>query len=347
MPKCASPRESSGLTTCVWRVSLPVLLSVVLVACGSDSPLPSDVFAMRSISIDSRTLSLIPGDQQRVLVKVAAHGPQIELSAEDVPAGLSVSFEPRVLAPGLTSSVMTIIAGPPVEATIRIRAASSDGMTTTTQGTAAVTVSVRCPGYAVPTMCPPFPTGGDLSVTGIVRERTMDGLRPVEGVKVWAWVQRQTNGYSAGGVISGAGGAYTFGILPVSFVVFQAWGSEWDQPCGAGVQLTGNGQTVDIEVVSISRPIYDPTPAAPGITGLVYEQTAAGRLPVAGARVWLEAPVEVYTATTTTDTEGRYSFCRVPPITTYASVWKDGYAPLWKPVSPSGVSVTDFEITRK
>jgi hypothetical protein len=335
-------RASATPTTSVWYAAAICAATAALSACGSDSPPPTGVTQTRTISVETPVVSLVPGGQQRIAIGVEPEGPTIELHADDVPAGLTVSFEPRVLAPGVKSSVMTIVAGPPVDGAVTIRAASSDGSGFITQGKATVTVSVKCPGYAIPTLCPPFPTGGDLSISGVVRERTADGLKPAQGVSVWAWVQRPTNGYSAGGVLSGSGGVYGFSVLPVSLVVLQAYSAEWDQPCGAALQLTGPGQTVDIEVVATRRPIYDPSPPAPGMTGVVY----ADGVPVAGARVWFEAPIEVYTATTTTDEQGRYSVCRLPGITSFASVYKDGYAPAYKQLPGSGVTVMDFNLAR-
>jgi len=273
----------------------------------------------------------------------------ITLSAEGLPAGMSASFAPETLPPGMTRSIMTIVAGPPVEGMVTIRASSNDGQSgVTTQSTARIAIRVSpCPGYAIPDRCPPFPTGGDLAITGVVRERTAEGVRPAEGVSVWAWVQRPTNGYSAGRVTSGPGGEYVFPTLPPSFVVLQAGGGAWVQPCGASVQLAGSGQVMDIEVVSKSRPIFDSSPEAPGITGVVYEQAADGRRPVAGAIVFFETLFEIVAATTTTDEQGRYSLCRLPTTASYITPYLPGYAVTPKPVTVSGVMVMDFELVRQ
>ena len=56
-----------------------------------------------------------------------------------------------------------------------------------------------CPGYADPSNCPPFPTGGSGTISGVVSERTSDGLRPLVGVTVFAWVDLGDHGYARGG----------------------------------------------------------------------------------------------------------------------------------------------------
>ncbi len=214
------------------------------------------------------------------------------------------------------------------------------------------TVSVTgggCPGYAIPSSCPPFPTGGSSFITGVVRERSAEATRPVGGASVWAWVQFPDHGYSAGRVQTNANGEYRFPNLPNALIVMQTGGGGYDQPCAAVFQLAGSSGTADLEVVSDTHPIFDPHPAPPALTGVVYENTASGRQPVPGARVFFETTLfDVVAATTTTDELGRYSLCRLPSLSSFVTPVKAGYITAGTAVSvASGSGVTEMDIELK
>ena len=322
---------------------------IALSSCTSDASGPIDLETIRPISVDMPLVSMSPGESRQVVVHASENGPSVMLSAEGLPAGLVASFSPATIAPGVTQSVMMLTATQsPLDATLTVRASSIDGAgTARTQGTATFQVSVRgCPGYAVPNDCPPFPTGGGLSINGLVREKTVAGVNPLGGVAVWAWVQRPTNGYQRGSVRSAADGTFSITTLPASAVTLQAYSSEWDQPCASIIELNGEGQRADVDLVSTERPIFDPFPDRPAITGVVYELTAAGRKPVAGARIWFETLIEVGVATTTTDEQGRYSLCRLPTSSSLLTPYKPGYAGMYKVVSVAGLMEIDLEIVK-
>lgn len=204
-----------------------------------------------------------------------------------------------------------------------------------------------CPGYAIPDRCPPFPTGGNNVITGSVVERTREGTRPRPYARVWAWVQRSNNGYSAGSVRTDGDGNYRFPTLPDAFIVLQAGADGYDQPCASTLHLTSNGAQATIEVVSETAPVYDPDPPAPALRGVVYEMTPGGRLPVAGARVFVETLFEIVAATTMTDEQGRYSLCRLPTTGTYVTPVKKGYVLKGTDVALAGVMTIDLEMTRQ
>src|SRR5688572_6534778 len=206
-----------------------------------------------------------------------------------------------------------------------------------------------CPYYAVPSDCPPFPTGGDRSISGLVVERIDGDTRPRQGQSLWAWVEfPDGRGYSAHRVQTDANGAYRFPSLPSGVVVVvQAFGGGFDQPCAAVVQLGATDVTVDVEVVSQSNPIVEANPSPPSLTGVVYENTAAGRQPVAGALVYFETLFDEIAARTTTDEHGRYSLCHLPDINTFVSSYKAGYQYTPIAVAVSGAMTMDLEMKRK
>ena len=189
-----------------------------------------------------------------------------------------------------------------------------------------------CPGYADPSNCPPFPTGGSGTISGVVSERTSDGLRPLAGVTVFAWVDLGDHGYARGGTRVDAAGRFSVALLPNATIMLQGFLAGYDQPCAVTVSLGGSA-TADIELVSRDHPLPDLATVSPAIKGVVYEMTPTGKQPVAGARIYIDQMMDLISATTTTDENGRYAVCRIPTFgwgqTVYAV--KDGYqmAQIW------------------
>lgn len=206
-----------------------------------------------------------------------------------------------------------------------------------------------CPGYAIPTSCPPFPTGGTNVISGVLLERTLSGTRPFAGGSVWAFVYLGNRGYSAGRAATNANGEYRFPLLPDALVVMHGGGGKYDQPCASVVSLLTPSATADVEVVSEDAPIVDEDPPPPALFGVVYEMTANGRQPVPQARVFFEAPYEgVVAATTTTDQSGRYSLCRLPSLGSFVTPVKQGYLIAGRSVSiTGGVIQLDLEMRRQ
>jgi Big-like domain-containing protein len=207
-----------------------------------------------------------------------------------------------------------------------------------------------CPGYAIPSSCPPFPTGGANAITGVVSERTAEGLRPLPGAVVYAWVQFSDHGYSRGGVESDAGGRYRIDLLPNTLIHLQGWAAGYNQPCGNVVILSGSEATVDIELVSENHPLPDAATAPPVVTGVVYEKVSDTRTPLAGVTMFFETWWDLVSATTTTDANGRYAMCRLPDLSypQVVSALKEGYKTQSQPVFVERAMRTelDFELSR-
>jgi hypothetical protein len=86
----------------------------------------------------------------------------------------------------------------------------------------------------------------------------------------------------------------------------------------------------------------------PLLTGLVYETTPAGRLPVAGASVEADDSIGLVIATTMTDANGRYQLCNLPALRTFdVYAWKDGYGLTDVPaLQTDPLTTIDIEIGR-
>jgi hypothetical protein len=97
---------------------------------------------------------------------------------------------------------------------------------------------------------------------------------------------------------------------------------------------------VDIELVTLAsldtsdapRPQFS---SPPTLTGVLYEVTATGREPVAGADLWAELPgaIDVYVAHSRSDRDGDFFLCKLPQDSKVL-VSKDGYLDQW--VGPIG-----------
>ena len=117
---------------------------------------------------------------------------------------------------------------------------------------------------------------------------------------------------------SGADGRYELTALPESArVIVQVYKEGYFQQCAAPpVQMTADAG-VDVEL--IPRALISASPGSvtnkPGfrsISGVIYENTPTGRLPVPGVFVAYEHTDSSPGATTLSDVNGRYLLCGIP-----------------------------------
>lgn len=161
-------------------------------------------------------------------------------------------------------------------------------------------------------------------------------------------------GYHAGHPLTDASGHFSLSNEPVGTALIFAYKDGWRQPCATVFDINGN---TSHDVFLVSDPSYVGTalPAelttAPTLTGIVYETTAAGRVPVAGAAVGVEVEPDLPTATTMTDANGRYLICGLPsgtkgfPALLSLSAGKGGYVTTDLATTLSGsVTTLDVEI---
>ena len=337
------------------RKSRPSILMTVLGAAGVTScdgvtePPPG----VNNISLSVTSLTLAPGTSEQVAVTISPQT-SVRLTLTGMPAGVRATFSPDFLPEGETRSTLTVAADSaagPSEVTLTLRAVAGGPANSGASIQATTSLRLRvteCPGYAIPTNCPPFPTGGSSVIRGTVVERSRESIRPAAGASVWAWVQYPNgNGYSAGRIQTDSLGVYQFGGLPNALIVMQTAAPGFDQPCASIVQLAGPSATANLELVSQANPIAEADPPRPSLVGTVYEITASGRQPVPGARVYFETLFEIVAATTTTDQLGRYSFCRLPSFDSFVTPVRSGYVTSSRAVSVSGRVEMDLEMKRQ
>ena len=215
---------------------------------------------------------------------------------------------------------------------------------TVVTGPATTGPSSGCPGYADPTHCPPFPTGGSNSISGIVTRWTNGAASTASGIRVSGYVFKlDGSGYSMGWVVADTTGRYTVTGVPDGMVVLYAYIEGGSQPCAAIASLRGANATSDIEVVTPGGGKRPGSPTdSPTLSGTVYINTPAGRQPVVGAYVEFEYFPDLVTATTTTDEHGHYTLCRLPKSgSLYVS---SGQSPQYFAVTLTGDQVLDVEV---
>lgn len=186
-----------------------------------------------------------------------------------------------------------------------------------------------CPGYAIPSQCPPFPTGGSSSISGTVRGWTDDGLKPVGSATVWAWIQQAGFGYARGATPADENGRFTITLLPNDGGLLQLFASAPDflQACGRLTSTTAQ-TTTDIEMISPGHQ-PDASMGLPRVSGVVYETINGVRTPVENAWVVLDTAMGMglIAAETFTGADGKYALCRIHSLGMGQVIqgYKEGY----------------------
>ena len=149
-----------------------------------------------------------------------------------------------------------------------------------------------------------------------------------------------------------ADGRFRATDLPDSRILLWVGGkqSEYLQPCAVSVDVQGD-VTRDIEVVAVEtlsslaapRPL---TARGTTLTGTVYETTAAGRQPLADARIEVDQ-YDIPVAHTRTDLSGHYFFCDLPVKGLEIFFGKPGYASLSHVPGDAVPPTIDIELTRQ
>ncbi|MFN2603342.1 MAG: Ig-like domain-containing protein [Gemmatimonadaceae bacterium] len=216
------------------------------------------------------------------------------------------------------------------------------------------TQQTSCPGYAIPSECPPFPTGGRGTISGVISERTPNGLRALGDATVFAWIQNPDgSGYARGGTQSNSDGKFTVTLLPAGMIILEGYAPGYDHPCANTVTFDGSTATENIELVAQSHPMPDAATTRPVIKGVVYETTVDGKKPIPGARVFFDpmGGMGLVAAITTTDENGRYAFCNVTPALPgwgqRIDAVKAGYVTNGQDVSAYGDTETTVDIELK
>lgn len=183
----------------------------------------------------------------------------------------------------------------------------------TTGETAANPPKSACPGYADPNHCPPFPTGGQYTVTGTVKEWTAEGLKPLSGAKVFGWVKGSGFGYVAGGLESDANGNFSIPMVPALPLQLQVSLNGYSMPCGKLIQVSETNAPVELIAARNDAPFVGGTDL-PRVSGTVYKVENGKRVPLAGAWVGVETFMDLMAAWTFTNSEGKFSLCNLPEL---------------------------------
>jgi hypothetical protein len=166
----------------------------------------------------------------------------------------------------------------------------------------------------------PKPDGPRI-VSGTVLDQ-VDG-RPVSGANVNAWVQIPGFAYSYmwanGARYSDEVGRYRLESIPDGAQVnVQVWKAGYAQQCAAPRLLMTADASLDVSLVlktALSADIRSLPPMPAGyraISGVIFENTPAGRHPLAGAFVDYEPFEDFPAAMASSDQEGRYVLCGIP-----------------------------------
>ena len=182
--------------------------------------------------------------------------------------------------------------------------------------------------------------------TGVIRRASVN-----------LWVQQSQQGYSYwwvhGPLRSDDLGLFEAPDLPDSHVSVDARKDGYMQPCAVTSDVRGD---VSVRVELMPKSAFDvvtaPRPqlaVEPSVSGVVFETSATGRQPVAGAVVWLEETMGITYANTLSDRSGGYFVCNVGSLPTAAwlTVSKDGFKNRSVgPVNSSETGVIDIELER-
>ena len=183
------------------------------------------------------------------------------------------------------------------------------------------------PSRLAPPVSPTAPTAPtDLyTVSGTVYENGPDGVRPLPGAGVNAWVQHQSGGYSYwwghGRLYADAAGRYQLrGLAAGVTVQLDVWTVPQThvQQCAAPrlrVEADTNLDTHMVPITNVSAsPASVPAPARGfrHVSGVIFEMARGEKRPVAGAFVDYEPFMDFPAAVTISDSEGRYLLCGLP-----------------------------------
>jgi hypothetical protein len=174
----------------------------------------------------------------------------------------------------------------------------------------------------------PGPTSGIYQVTGRVVERTREGVRPVGDAGVNLWVDGGNYGYSywwANGQVHSSGdGTFQMPNLPAASGWAQAWKDGYVQQCAVPLQSLTTNPSVEVALVARGNLSIDPasvSTSVPGriVTGRILQSDSPDPRPATDAFINYEPFMEVPTAATYSDSDGRYLLCGVADGT--IAVW--------------------------
>lgn len=139
--------------------------------------------------------------------------------------------------------------------------------------------------------------------------------------------------------------------VPTSDLSFLVIKDGFVQPCGFRATATQDIQ-VRIEMLPVSafNTLHAPRPQTsfePSITGVVFENTANGRVAIDDVHLWAEDYLGIGRARTRSDLSGGIYMCNLPKDT-YLYFGKSGYESVWVgPIDPTQPLVLEVEMKRE
>jgi hypothetical protein len=213
------------------------------------------------------------------------------------------------------------------------------------------TTPTRAPAQSSPSASPP-PVAQNATVSGVVWRHAADGVSPYGTASVWGWIQTERSGYRVGPTQSGADGRYSF-TVPIGALLRVQLAATY-QPCVAAISASSHTD-LGVHLVVDTAQLGAHLPAelladTPTLSGVVFENTADGRQLVPGVRVEVDMLYGLgdVSATTLTDSDGRYVLCGFAgTASTYVYASKAGFklADVGT-VSLNGNTVRDIEMHR-
>ena len=218
----------------------------------------------------------------------------------------------------------------------------------------AALVTGGCGGATTPTAPPAAqnPPSGSATISGTVWVHTSDVVKPFGNQSLFGWVETDRGGSTTGRIAIDAAGRYSFSVpaggTRVRISVVGAY-----QPCAITLTPQGN-VTQDVHVVTDPLLLGARLPSelaavGPTLSGMVYELTSEGRLPLRDVRVELDGldGLGLVIATTLTDANGRYLLCGVPQLRgLYLFASKSGYKLFETGSNLIGQPTLDIELRR-
>lgn len=181
---------------------------------------------------------------------------------------------------------------------------------------------------------PPPQESGSFIISGIVFDHTSEGPRPAANLPL---IVRTGGGLAA--TTTDESGRYSVVGFPGPVSIAPAPGSGYYAPCPAGWDYVDSSSRFEVHVVSATllstsgAPSDMPLNSSIWVSGIVFEKTAEGRRPVAGAAVHMDGDgTDLRMGShTLTNAEGRYLLCPMLPSTgtdmrTTLIATREGYA---------------------
>ena len=221
----------------------------------------------------------------------------------------------------------------------------------------AVVVIAACDHPAAPTLQPspspsPSTVAQNATISGVVWQHASDGVKALGGASVWGWVQSAGSGWRVGPLQTDGDGRYSFQVPTTAWLRVEV--SSLYQPCVVTISASSN-VSHDVHIIADPTQLGAHLPAEmladwPALSGVVFENTADGKQPVSGVRLEVDMLYGLgdVSATTLTDSDGRYVLCGLAGNSPYIYASKAGFkgGDIGTVSLTNGNTIRDIELQR-